>query len=100
MGKEYRSRKSHGCCVLFQANEYWCFEGAADARCTACAVFVTSVSLVSDIVAVTIAADAVAVDGEAIVAEVDAPVAEVCEESVSFADSVKELEDSNAGPQE
>lgn len=50
-------------------------EGAAVAISTACDVFVTAIALISDIVAATLAADAVAVDGEVIVAEVNAAVA-------------------------
>lgn len=64
------------------------------------AVFVTCVALILDIVAVTVAADAVAVEGELIIAQVDAAVANFCEESVSFVDRVQELEDSQEGSQE
>lgn len=74
-------------------------EGAAVAGFTACAVFVTAIALISNIVAVTVAADAVAVDGEVIVAEVNA-VAIVGEESICSTDSVQELEDTHVSPQE
>lgn len=72
-------------------------EGAAVAGFTACAVFVNAIALISNIVAVTVAADAVAVDGEVIVAEVNA-VAIVGEESICSTDSVQELEDTHASP--
>lgn len=60
-------------------------EGAAVAIFTACAVFVAAIALISNIVAATVAADAVAVavDGEVIVAEVNAAVANVGEENQS-----------------
>lgn len=74
-------------------------EGAAVAGLTACAVFVTAIALISNIVAVTVAADAVAVDGEVIVAELNA-VTIVGEESICSTDSVQELEDTHASPQE
>lgn len=64
-------------------------EGTAVAGFSACAVFITAIALISNIVPVTVAADAVAVDGEIIVAEVNAAVAIVGEESISSADSVQ-----------
>lgn len=75
-------------------------EGAVVAIFTARDVFVTAIALISNIVAATLAADAVAVAGEVIVAEVNADVANVDEESISSPDSVHELEDAQASPQE
>lgn len=75
-------------------------KGAAVAVFTACAVFVTAIALISNIVAVTVAADAIAVDSEVIVAEVNAAVAIVGKESINSVDSVQELEDAHGSPQD
>lgn len=73
------------------------------------AVFVTTVALISNIVAITVApvlvfvfsvVQAVAVDAGVVAAEVNAAVAVVGEESFSSADSVRELEDALASPQD